>query len=96
MGFIYIIWSIDYGVGVYRIVKSNGNTNLPPNIELIRKYSYVNENLAEIYLRNVLNKFLHNREFYKCPQEWLELACQYVQKIVNRDEEIMDLDLPWV
>ena len=93
MGFLYIIWSIDYGVGIYKIVKGDGN--FPPGIEVISKFNFNNDDLAIMYLKKVLSKFSYNREFYKCSQEWLGMACQYVQRIVNRDEDIMDLELPW-
>lgn len=100
MGFIYILWSINYGEEVYKIIKADGNYNIPiknqNGMDVINKFYMQNETLAEQYLRSVLVKFKYNNEFYKCPREWLEIACQYVQRKVNRDEDIMDLDLPWL
>ena len=97
MGYIYIIRTINYDINVYKIIKTDGNYNVPVNMELINKFYMVNETLAGQYLMSILSKFKYNNnEFYKCPIEWLEMACQYVQRKVNRDDNIMDLDLPWL
>ena len=96
MGYIYIIWSINFGENVYKIIKGS-NTYIPqPGIEIINRFHMINETLAEQFLRSALYRFKYNDEFYRCPKEWLELACQYVQRKINRDEDIMDLDLPWL
>ena len=95
--------SIDYGEYIYKIGKTNGsykltsryNTYSPNGTEEIGRFPVNNDVLAEKYLKSILHKFHYRNEFYRCPKEWLEIACLYVQRRINQDEDIMDLDLPW-
>ena len=100
-GFIYILkpkyinYASYYKLGIGYIYYANDTEYNTKEIVmesfLIRNIYFGIEKLKEI-----LSIFNKGNGIYRCDLNWMKLSCLYVQRRINMDDNIMDVELPFI
>lgn len=98
-GFIHIIDST-YNIqgltcDLYKIEQTNNMVYFNKNNKVIETFKMNDINSANIMIHRLLSKYHVNGDYYNTNSFWIQLTCSHVQRIINRDENIMDVDLPF-
>ena len=99
-GCIQIICYDDPAVDCYRIVYPKDNAHnlieVPLKSRIAESYSVMDIESAQKLINQLISKFMLNDDTFLLNINWLKLVCKKVQREVNNDSSIMDLDLPFL
>lgn len=100
-GFIHIVDATNNIQGLnyndlYKIEQTNHHIYHNKNHTVIESFKMNDINSANAMIHKLLSEYHVHGDYYNVNSFWIQLTCSHVQRIINRDENIMDVDLPFL